>query len=114
MHTLYIICKIMIDMHKWCIVKKYKTRNLLGSLTGKKVVLLGELEKETGTAWSGYSAIVVFVPEWSKQTTFKFNDNFTSSNDTNKGKQYVLFVFMLYSNILLLAMQLPWYSIQKW
>lgn len=70
-----------------------KTRNLLGSLTGKKVVLLGELEKETGTAWSGYSAIVVFVPEWSKQTTFKFNDNFTSSNDTNKGKQYVFFCF---------------------
>lgn len=45
------------------IFAKNKTINLLGSLKDRTVVLNGELKRETGIAGSGYSAIVVFVPD---------------------------------------------------
>lgn len=45
------------------IFAKNKTINLLGSLKDRTVVLNRELKRETGIAGSGYSAIVVFVPD---------------------------------------------------
>lgn len=90
-------------MHKnviGTIFAKNKTINLLGSLKDRTVVLNEELKRETGIAGSGYSAIVVFVPDNQSKQLGKYNSDFTSSNDTLKRKTIsISFVFRLFSYI---------------
>lgn len=66
----------------------------------RTVVLNGELKRETGTVGSGYSAIVVFVPDNQSKQLGKYNSDFTSYNDTLKRKTIsISFVFRLFSHI---------------